>query len=275
MIFRDFMPSPELGAFVEVYHLRHFIFPAGTPIPVKPYPPRPEHCLAFYVRGFEITEHLKDAKRVQRPRSVVSGQYTYQINRHSSPEFLMILVVFKPGALYRLTGIPLPYFTNTEIDAEAVFPKELRSVNKRLSGSDSYSEMIRIVDDFLCGLFRNTRKEVQPVDRALEQFLKQDNGFSVHQLARDSFLSPRQLERKVRERTGVSPKTFLRIARFNLSYFLHLKHSELAWSSIAFHCGYTDYQHLAKDYKEFTGNTANRVFLEEEKAPERVLGLVK
>lgn len=274
MLFRDFMPSPELGAFVEVYHLRHFIFPADAVLPIKPYPPRPEHCLAFYVRGFEITEHLKDGKRVQRPRSVVSGQYTYQINRHTSLEFLMILVVFKPGALFRLTGMPLPSITNTEFDAEAVFPKEMRCVNDRLSSSESYSEMIRIVDEYLCRLFRHTRKETQPVDLALEQFLRQDHGFSVHQLARDSFLSPRQLERKVQERTGVSPKTFLRIARFNRSYFLHLRHPQMDWPSIALHCGYTDYQHLAKDYREFTGTTSVRLFQEEEKAPERVLGLI-
>lgn len=274
MLFRDFMPSPELGAFVEVYHLRHFIFPADAVLPIKPYPPRPEHCLAFYVRGFEITEHLKDGKRVQRPRSVVSGQYTYQINRHTSLEFLMILVVFKPGALFRLTGMPLPSITNTELDAEAVFPKEMRCVNDRLSSSESYSEMIRIVDEYLCRLFRHTRKETQPVDLALEQFLRQDHGFSVHQLARDSFLSPRQLERKVQERTGVSPKTFLRIARFNRSYFLHLRHPQMDWPSIALHCGYTDYQHLAKDYREFTGTTSVRLFQEEEKAPERVLGLI-
>ncbi|ULQ54914.1 hypothetical protein KJS94_09715 [Flavihumibacter rivuli] len=38
-------------------------------------------------------------------------------------------------------------------------------------------------------------------------------------------------------------------------------------------CGYHDYQHLAKDYREFANGSPNDFFREESKAPERVLGL--
>jgi hypothetical protein len=38
----------------------------------------------------------------------------------------MIIVDFKPGALYRLTGIPFTEFTDKDVDAEMVFSPEIK-----------------------------------------------------------------------------------------------------------------------------------------------------
>ena len=59
------------------------------------------------------------------------------------------------------------------------------------------------------------------------------------------------------------------------SYWLRLKNPALDWLSIAIACGYNDYQHLVKDYKEFANTTPNLFFNEERQAPGRVLGLSK
>ena len=45
------------------------------------------------------------------------------------------------------------------------------------------------------------------------------------------------------------------------------------WLSIALSCGYYDYQHLAKDYREFTGTTPVVFYQTDQKAPERLFGL--
>jgi AraC-like DNA-binding protein len=44
------------------------------------------------------------------------------------------------------------------------------------------------------------------------------------------------------------------------------------WLSIAIHCGYYDYQHLVKDYKEFTGYTPPQFFSIDNGSPERAFG---
>lgn len=275
MIFRSYKPSLLLDSFIEVIHLRHFIIPPHVIAPFKPYPPRPEHCLAFYVKGFETTEYPFENKREKRARSTLSGQFLQQINRHVSQEFLMIMVVFKPGALYRFTGIPFREFTNTAIDAEAVFGKEITSLNERLNSVDAYHEMIAFVNEFLVKQLNKIRKILLPVDEAIEWLLNHPNPLSVQQLSYYSCLSGRQLERTFLERIGVPPKTFLKIARFNKSYNLHLRKPNVSWSAIATVCGYTDYQHLVKDYRAFTGSTAAKFFETEDNAPERLLGLAR
>nr|WP_262899485.1 helix-turn-helix domain-containing protein [Chryseosolibacter histidini] len=96
---------------------------------------------------------------------------------------------------------------------------------------------------------------------------------SLDWLAGESCLSPKQFTRKFYERTGVNPKTYLKIIRFTKAVNIKNAYPDRDWLQIAFECGYFDYQHLVKDYKEFTKNTPNDFHLIESNSPERRLGL--
>lgn len=275
MISKDFLPSEHLREYIVNYRFRHFIFDNGITPPVKPFPPRPEQSMTFYVRGTETTKYSNDGAEIIKPRSVISGQFTYRVDRYVSiPEILMIIVDFKPGALHRLTGIPFTEFTNKDLDAEAVFSTEIRKVNSRLSSCESYKDMVQIVEIFFTALVNRSKKEFLPVD-LLFTMVTEDPDQSVDRLAQHAYLSPRQLERKFDERVGINPKTFLRICRFNNTYWMHLKNPKLSWFDIAMNCGYTDYQHLVKEYKTFAGGNPPNFFAEESMAPGRILGLTK
>jgi transcriptional regulator GlxA family with amidase domain len=134
--------------------------------------------------------------------------------------------------------------------------------------------MIRIIEDYFMQLVQQSKKEFSVLDQVLIQSIKEP-AVCIDQLVQSVFLSPRQLERKFNERIGISPKLFLRICRFNNSYWMHLKNPKMSWFDIAMSCGYTDYQHLAKEYKAFTGTTPNHFFVEERSAPGRILELTK
>jgi AraC-like DNA-binding protein len=276
MIAKDFAPSPQLASYISQYRVRHFVFNNRSRPGFKPFPPRPEQCVVFYPKGMEVTEYARTGQRLSIPRSVVSGQLTERINRYvSTPEFLMISADLHPGSLFRLTGIASAAFTNQYVDAEAVFSTGIREVNERLAEQTDYAQMIDVIDTFFLQLLRKQKKEVIPLDAVIQHAMSEGDNWSIDHLARQSFLSPRQMERKFYERTGVCPKMFLRITRFNRSYWMRLKKPQLSWFSIAIACGYSDYQHLVKDYKEFANTTPTAFFLEEQKAPGRVLGLTR
>jgi hypothetical protein len=54
-----------------------------------------------------------------------------------------------------------------------------------------------------------------------------------------------------------------------------MKNANLAmdWLTVSLHSGYFDYQHMAKDYRDFTGLTPSGFFELEAKAPETTFGL--
>lgn len=274
MLCQDFLPSPPLRQFVKCYHLRHFIFSEAINSPFKPYAPRPEQTLAFYPRGYERVEHVASGKIIQRPRSIIMGQYVERTNRHlGGLEFFTFLVNFQPGVLYRLMGIPFHELTNSFVDAEAILHKELRLVNERLNSTDDYQEMIAIVETFLLHIVQTVKIDAHPIDTVTNRLIERPEDLSVLQLAERSFFSTRQFERRFKQRMGVSPKLFTRIARVTKAFRIKYNRPDLDWLSIALQCGYHDYQHLAKDFQDLAGATPTAYLLDDNKAPERYFGL--
>lgn len=274
MICQEFIPQPPLRSFVQSYQLRHFTFDNGSSIPFKPYAPRPEQTLGFFPRGSESEENLVTNTLIKRPRSAIIGQYAQRTNRHlNGPEFCVLLVNFKPGVLYRLTGLPFTELTNTFIDAEDILPKEIRRVNERLSSAESPQEMIGIVEKLLFELASNIYREPHPIERVTNLLIQRPEDSSVLALAEASCFSPRQFERLFKERMGISPKLYTRIARMTKAFSIKYCNPDLDWLSIALYCKYHDYQHLARDFKELAGVTPATYMMEEMDAPERLFGL--
>lgn len=274
MIFKSIYPCSALQDYVSLYRIRHFILPPTFGTIPKPYPPHPEQCFIFYPRGAEMTNFPGEDLKSIRPRSVLAGQFTKRIDRRSVyNEILIILVVFKPGALHRLTGIPFRQLINSVIDLEAVFPKKAREVNYRLSSSDNYEEMIGIIETFLLDLTANPKLTFRRSDRIFELMAGNNKNYSLDWLASEACLSVRQFERKSQDYIGVSPRFFGRIARFNQSYYMSMQGGNPDWLDVSLCCGYHDYQHLVKDYKEFTGTTPRQFLNEESKTLERALEL--
>ena len=274
MFGQAFLPTPALQEFVKSYQLWHFIFTDETNLPFKPYAPRPEQTLVFCPRGYELVEYVACNKMIKRPRAYVMGQYTERTNRHlGSADFLAILVNFQPGVIFRLTGVPYYELTNSFIDAEDIFSKEIRLVNERLNSTGNYEEMIQIVEQFLLHLVKAVKRDVHPLDTITNLIIEHPENASVLQLAKESFLCSRQFERKFKERMGISPKLFARIARVNKAFRIkyHCHHED--WLSIAIRCGYHDCQHLVKDFHHFTGVAPTAFLLENlEKSPETFFG---
>ena len=96
---------------------------------------------------------------------------------------------------------------------------------------------------------------------------------TVTGIAKEACLSNKQLERRFKERTGVNPKLYERIIRFDNAFRLKNTQPKFDWLRIAVACGYHDYQHLVKEYKDFTGLSPTAFHEIENKAPERNFGL--
>ncbi len=58
--------------------------------------------------------------------------------------------------------------------------------------------------------------------------------------------------------------------RFENAFRMRNKNPQLDWLTIAICCGYYDYQHLAKDYKDLAGFTPNK--FHDLQGPERFFG---
>lgn len=275
MFLDNILPIGELSAYIRKYTIVDVAFPKGQAVPFKAYPPHPQDCLQFHPKDTEIVTIGDGSNTYSGKRVVITGQFTCVSNRHIGRNFLVLQVVFQPGALYRLTGIPAKELNNSYLDAELIFGNEVQLVNEQLFTAKSYNEMITIVETYLRKLVKSPKNKPHPLDTIAGQMLANNEHSTLDWFIKEGCLCHRQFDHKFNERIGINPKLFTRIVRFFAAYKLKNKWPEKDWLTIALHCGYHDYQHLVKDYKIFTGFTPAQFFEIERASPERYFGGVE
>jgi len=258
--------------FTLVLRFVQFGFADITKIPFKPLPPRAEHCLSFYPRDTETVEYVNSGQKITNLKTVLIGQQNEVSNRFVGKDFLVFQVVFRPGALYRLTGIPSYQLNNCYFDAETVFTKDIKEVNDKLNDAAGFNEMVAVVELFLLKQINRGVKEFHRLDHVSNLILNAGKNLTIEWLAKESCLSVRQYERKFIERMGIAPRYFSKIVRFENAFRIKNKQPHLDWLSIAVQCNYHDYQHLVKDYKQFTNQTPTDFHLLDNASPERKFG---
>ena len=168
MVLQEYTPHPALREFIRTYRLVHFSFGLHDALPFKLYPPRPEHCLTFYAQEKERVIYQQTGSSAGNLGVVLFGQQTEVTQRFVGRQFLLIQVVFAPGALYRMTGIPSTEITNQYIDAETVFSAHIKYVAEQINHCTDYRQMISVVDRFLLNELRRRTGNVHRIDLLLQ-----------------------------------------------------------------------------------------------------------
>lgn len=271
MIFSSIAPSPGLQDVIRDYLIAHFHFDPAKPLPHKRYSPKPEQGITFFVRGRpSIVDPLTEEIRAAPPVAIF-GQQMKRCNVFLAPEFLMFRVHFQPGALFRALNIPLYEFGEDYFDAELILGREVQDVSEQLATAKSYAEMVETVEAYLLRSVVRATENVLPLDRAAARLTADPLNISLDWLARQACLSPRQFNRKFIERIGVGPKLYTRVIRYHRAYLFKAAHPAIAWPTVAIEFGYTDYQHMVRDFREFTNATPTTWLREDAASPENIL----
>ena len=137
---------------------------------------------------------------------------------------------------------------------------------------DSLDQAANMFHEFPSKLFPDLKKTIEHFATYLDQFyldrlstpkcsilncvsdICQNAGsVSIEALAKNHFMTQRQIERQFKQQVGLSPKKFADLERFRKAFGMlntTIKHSieEIAWE-----CGYYDHAHMTNDFKRFTG----------------------
>jgi len=275
MLTDNILPSADLAGFVRIYRIIDFYFPEGQPIFPKLYTPRPEICLQFYPKDKEKIQYPDDKMASLNKEITISGQHTITQGRFVGKDFLSVQVIFQPGIIFQLTGIPANLLTNKSLNASDIFGNQATFVNEQLFYAGTYPRMIQIVEDFLRQIIKQMKHNTHPVRKIARLMMQDANKHTLDWYIKESCICQRQFDRKFDELVGLSPKRFLRIIRFDKAFRMKNRFPTKDWLTVALECGYHDYQHLVKDYKEFTGLSPARFTELDTKGPDRIIGVAE
>ena len=272
MILKDIEPAPSLKKYIQCYRIVHFEFNGFSEIPFKLCSPKPEICLHFILEGTLSIEYINSTK-LTFSKPVLAGQFTSVYKRQSSKKIVDFQIVFQPSALFFLAGIPGSEVTDQYKPATEVFSNCIDLIHERLMEANTINEKISIANEFVIYLINCSNKATHLIDETIHKIINFEDRIGMNGIASESCLCTKQFKRKFHERIGVNPKAFLRIARFNRAYNIKNKYPEIDWLRIAINCGYYDYQHLVRDYKDFTSMAPTEFHTAETQSPECLLGM--
>ncbi|MBC6493003.1 helix-turn-helix domain-containing protein [Flavihumibacter stibioxidans] len=249
---RTYQPHPALQEFVSGIRIVHAIVDDADLDIACPYPPTPQHCLFFYIDDLVQVQKEGEHGFALQPDAVIVGPQVTRVNLIVGKSHKAVAVGFHPGGLYRLLGIPMTEIYDEGFDARELIGAETRTVNDQLKEAKDFDAINQVVENFLLQKLAKLKLAL-PFDEAMKELLRHNGNIPIENIASLSCLSLRQFERKCRERIGLPPKVYARLARFSKAYRLRESRPDLSWTHITYECGYFDQMHLIRDFKQFAG----------------------
>jgi AraC-like DNA-binding protein len=250
------LPQTHWQPFIRAYAQRDVDFACSTL--VQTVTPSLEHVLEFDFEEPPLIEYA-DGKTVPAHRIAVVGP-------HSMADTAVCLkgriqsfaIFFTPFGFSRLFRTSNQELLDDSCDAHGVLGPDVQRLWQELADCQLFSERITICERFLAPYAMRASGET-PITRAADQLFRGKGMLSIPDLAEGTGLGRRQFERRFASSTGLTPKRFARISRFQMALDRKLTVPALSWLSIAHEFGYHDQNHMVRDFRLLCGSSPGRI----------------
>lgn len=201
-----------------------------------------------------IFKHVADLHGQRLGHAVVGGARTVYHLRDVSQPAVSVGAMLRPGAASVLLGVPEAALAGQHTPLEhLLLASEVEALFEQLRACRCGAGRLVLFEHWLL-----TRAQGRPaaLHPALIQVLQRPGHPEqrVSDLVRAIGLSHRHCIALFRQATGLAPREWLALQRFNQVLALAARPSE-PWSGIAAATGYTDQAHLANSFRDITGLT--------------------
>ncbi|MBX2874089.1 MAG: helix-turn-helix transcriptional regulator [Saprospiraceae bacterium] len=243
MIYQEFQPHPHWQAFVSTYW-----YACG------------EECGSsrIYPDGYvDLIFHMPGPALIS-----VSGMMTAfrDVALVGRMEFLGIRL--KPSAVSLLKDIPVGALRNLSLSLSEVSAWPVREWNEKLWTIPDLKGRIHWIERDLLPELLQDRSKPAPLIPAICRYLSAHyTHVDISALAKQHYISLRQLERRFKSCMGVSMKEYQRVLRFSNALLDIHQLPQMSLLQIAFNHGYTDHAHLTREVQRMTGRNPSALRL--------------
>jgi len=163
------------------------------------------------------------------------------------------VVVFKPNGIQKLFRLCSSEIFGYAIDGENVFRDYSETLWHQLIGLTDIHQMKARFEIFLLRFIKTEDREDSLIDQITNLIAKENGMLTSGEISRLYHISPRSLQRKFRDRIGMSPKEYLQITRLNYALQLIKNEDGNSLTRISYLSGYYDQAHFIKDIKRICG----------------------
>ena len=241
------VPSPDLAPAVEQLWS---VDSSTREFQEKVLPRRTVELMINLGEAHEIVREGGGAERYRR--AWVSGLQTACLHIHSRTAAQLIAASLRPAYAGLVAGAQAEELAGKVQEWDA---SPLRTLRERLLNTPGIAARFELLENYLRGRLNRARPLDPGLAWAADQLASSAGEIRVGALNGCMGLSRRQFIERFRRQVGFSPKLFARILRFDRAVAEVRTMSRVAWTEIAYRCGYYDQAHFNRDFRLFTGAT--------------------
>jgi AraC-like DNA-binding protein len=253
MELKVFLPSDLLKQYIKCYYI--FESSSGAAFEDTVFPSG-EMEMIFNL-GEGTWESSVENKFRKTPRVEIWGQITRPLAIRSKGRHTMLGIKFLThSAAYFFTD-EIGIYNDQVSDGCDVIGNPVKALHAQLLETKELNGRIELIERFLKARLAANEKKSFRIDRVadiLTSIMNDSAESKISAIASGHGITPRYLQKMIYQYTGLSPKTFNKISRFQLSLRL-IARNDQPFTSIAYDCGYFDQSHFIRDFKSFTGIT--------------------
>jgi len=182
--------------------------------------------------------------------AIVGGaRSTFYVRDISKPQYSAGAQLL-PGAAQILFGVPADELAERHTPLADLWGQSANLAYEQILEAGSPERKLNLLESLLAARFPTVRGLHPAVARALEQFWRTND---VHKVVTGSGYSHRQFIALFRRATGLSPKLYCRILRFQKVLERISAHPSAPLVDLALDAGYSDQPHFTREFREFAG----------------------
>lgn len=253
MKYQEIKPGARLSQYIKCYYVyesvsnvtfEDTVFPSG--------------CMEIiFNMGTGTWQTAGDHDYTTTPPIELWGQIIKPLAIRSIGKNIMLGVRFFPYAAGCFFNESIEKFNNQVIDFNYLAGNRAKALHDKLLETNSWDKRIVLLEDFLWTVLSYSdrkKSRISMVNSIMHELKREDFFDNIENIASRYGITSRYLQKIFLQYTGLTPKLYSKINRFQNSLTLVTK-KETSLTNIAYDCGYFDQSHFIREFKSFTGLT--------------------
>jgi AraC-like DNA-binding protein len=246
MVYKEIAPPNDLTSVIECFWFLEHDYRAAFHTH--------EHLWATVhaelIFSFGARYYLKTGTgKRELPANFVIGPCQKNLVLYSSGFTGLVAIRFKPWGVFPFSIKPLTHLINRIEPAEEVLGDGINDLVRSMSGQERATKVELMQNYFQEKSEAMTRKKIASAPMG-EKIISENGMIKISELANRFQIDFRQLERLFRRETGLTPKMFARIVRFNRARRMMEHDTNIDLSRVAYDMGYSDQAHFSNDFRK-------------------------
>jgi AraC-like DNA-binding protein len=255
MPYNEIKPGKELRAYIKCY----YIYRSETDVSFED-TVFPSGCVEIIFNlGTGNWQMALDDHFVTTPSIELWGQIIRPLTVRSIGKNTMLGIRFYPHAAAFFLNENVDLFNDKVVDFGDVSGNmaATATLHAKLLDTPGWDKRIALVESYLTGKLSQSQKrsgKVALINEIMQELQHKDFFDNIENVATRYGITSRYLQKLFLQYTGLTPKLYSKINRFQNSLTLVTK-KDISLTAVAYSCGYFDQSHFIREFKSFTGLT--------------------